>query len=291
MLESLRHAFGAEPHDNEDGTYWPSKAAMAIAVPDKTEYHPVEYDRPYTGDRKVLVLCTEESQLRCENGKVFRTGNHPTEIFVVVKHLEAAGFTVDFATPSGQPVAIEEFAVPHADAVTSDAMTAHAEQLSHPLAMPDVLAGLGDDSPYLAVYLPGGHGAVLGNPFSETVRDIIEWFVDTDKHVITICHGPALLVSLDIGRQDGSPNPLSGYTLVAFTDSGDRMLTKAGYLPGEMPWFFNERIESLGIKIANHLTIGGTHVDRKLLSGDSPMAGDKLGKLAASTLLAAVSKG
>lgn len=42
---------------------------------------------------------------------------------------------------------------------------------------------------------------------------------------------------------------------------------------GEVPWFFNERIEALGIKVANHLSIGGTRVARHLLSGDSPVAG------------------
>ncbi|MCB0692535.1 MAG: hypothetical protein KDC16_12890 [Saprospiraceae bacterium] len=37
--------------------------------------------------------------------------------------------------------------------------------------------------------------------------------------------------------------------------------------------------------IVNKLPVGITHIDRKLISGDSPLAANKLGKLAAKTIL------
>lgn len=261
---------------------------MAVAVPERTAYTPVDYENTL-GDahNRVLFLCTEDGLLTCTNGTVFKTGNHPVEIFVVVLHLERAGFNVDLATPSGAPVPIEEFAIPQDDTVISDAMARYADQLARPLAMGEVLAGLTDASPYVAVYVPGGHGAVLSVPTSPEAKGILDWVLKTNRFLITICHGPAGLLSLALD-EDPATFPLRGYDMAAFPDSGDRMMELIGYLPGEMPYFFNAKLEALGVKIVSHLPVGGVHTDRRVLSGDSPFAADKLGRLAAQTLLDSV---
>lgn len=285
-MESVRELFGAEPKTNPDGTFSPSRVAMAMAVPEHTDYDSTSYPDAYTGgDKRVLVLCTEDGHLECENGRVFSTGNHPTELFVVFLHLEKAGFTIDLATPTGKPVPIETWAVPQDDSIVSDAMARYQHQLDAPLAMPDVLVGLGDDSPYVAVYIPGGHGAVLSVPTSRAAGDILRWFIGKDLHVVTICHGPSGLLSMTV---DDGAFLLDGYAMAAFPDSSDKMLTVVGYLPGEMPYFFGAKLRELGVTIVNHLPIGSTHVDRKLISGDSPFAANKLGKLAAQALLDAI---
>jgi molecular chaperone Hsp31 and glyoxalase 3 len=50
-------------------------------------------------------------------------------------------------------------------------------------------------------------------------------------------------------------------------------------LPGQLPWFQCEALEKEGIDIINDKITGATHVDRKLISGDSPRACDDLGKI------------
>ena len=111
-----------------------------------------------------------------------------------------------------------------------------------------------------------------------------------DRYLITLCHGPASLLSLALD-EDPVDYPLRGYELVSFPDSGDRLMEVIGFLPGEMPYFYNAKLEELGVKTLSHLPVGGVHVDRRLLSGDSPFAVDKLGKLAAQTLLDSVHVG
>ncbi|MEC8568356.1 MAG: protein deglycase HchA, partial [Pseudomonadota bacterium] len=59
-----------------------------------------------------------------------------------------------------------------------------------------------------------------------------------------------------------------------------------GYMPGQLPWLVGENLEKLGVKILNKGITGQVHKDRKLLTGDSPLASNNLGKLAATTLLA-----
>ena len=58
-----------------------------------------------------------------------------------------------------------------------------------------------------------------------------------------------------------------------------RVLERAGVLAP---------LEALGFAIVNDGISGAVHRDRTLLTGDSPMAGNALGKLAAETLLANV---
>ena len=48
---------------------------------------------------------------RC-TGASFSSGNHPVEMFLPVLHLDAAGFEIDIATISGDPVKFETWAFP-----------------------------------------------------------------------------------------------------------------------------------------------------------------------------------
>jgi molecular chaperone Hsp31 and glyoxalase 3 len=58
-----------------------------------------------------------------------------------------------------------------------------------------------------------------------------------------------------------------------------------GYLPGHMPFGLSERLKSLGANIVNSKSDDTVCLDRKLITGASPLASNNLGKLAANTLL------
>ena len=291
MFEALRKLTGTQPiYHEEDDAYTPSKATLATAVKDKTDYDHTTYANAYTGgDKKVLVLCVDQVYLECANGKKFRTGNHPVEMFVVLLHLEKAGFGIDIATLSGDSAKLELFAIPSEDEAVLGLMERLKDKLEKPLRLKDVAAALGDDSPYIAVYIPGGHGAIMGLPRSTDTKAVLQWFIRNDRHVITICHGPASLLSLNID-ENPADFPFKGYKMALFPDGGDRIMAGAGYLPGQMPWFFGKKLEELGVEIISKLPVGVTHVDRKLISGDTPAAANKLGRLAAETVLDSLGK-
>ena len=61
-------------------------------------------------------------------------------------------------------------------------------------------------------------------------------------------------------------------------------------MPGHLTWKFGEQLQSLGFEIINNDISGAVHQDRKMLTGDSPLAGNALGKLAANALLQEVGK-
>ena len=52
-----------------------------------------------------------------------------------------------------------------------------------------------------------------------------------------------------------------------------------------MPWGLSEKLKSLGANIVNTKSDKTVCLDRKLITGASPLASNELGKLAAETLL------
>ncbi|MGC2938716.1 hypothetical protein ACPTIS_14435 [Enterococcus faecalis] len=52
-----------------------------------------------------------------------------------------------------------------------------------------------------------------------------------------------------------------------------------------MKWPLQETLEEYGVKVLNEHITGQVHIDRNLLTGDSPLAANNMGILAANVLL------
>ena len=84
-------------------------------------------------------------------------------------------------------------------------------KLDKPHKLADILdTATAADSPYVAVLIPGGHGAFNQIPQSRDVQRVLDWALANDKFIITLCHGPAAL------------------------DEGTNI--DIGYMPGKLPW-------------------------------------------------------
>jgi len=249
-----------------------------------TDYAPVDFGRIYDGPAKVLVLCTEERYFEMTNGKLFSTGHNVTETAVPLMHLTTAGFDFDVVTPTGAPAVLEDWSAPVDDDPVMGFIAQHRGRFDAPLSLADLVAdGLTEDSPYVALFLPGGHGAMVGLPENGDVGRLIRWIANTDRHLVAVCHGPAAMLATRVN--DEQPHPYAGHGMCAFPDSIDRRSPSLGYLPGQLPWFQVEELERQGLRVVNDGTKGDTHVDRRLYTGDSPRACDELGRLAAGALL------
>ena len=276
-----------QPDKAEFNAFFPSKFALGQFTSPNSDLEGADYPQPYRGTQRILVIGTDERYLKMENGTLFSTGNHPIETLVPMYHLHQAGFAFDIATPSGNPMKFEFWAMPEADKAITGLHATYLEQFQKPLRLSDVVRGLGSDSDYAAVFIPGGHGPLIDLPFSKDVAAVLRWVLDNSRHVVSICHGPAALLALS-AEQDGTGFPFSGYTITAFPDESDRTIPDIGYMPGHLPWQFGAKLKELGVTIANSEPDESVRKDRKLLTGASPLAANALGKLAAETLLAEV---
>lgn len=278
------------PRAESDGTYRPSWLAMKLATKDTTDYDGHVYTNAYQGDLKILMICTEQKAMTMGNGKAFSTGNHPVEMLVPILHLRAAGFEIDIATPTGAPVQIELWAMPEKDKAVMGLYDEMKPRFDRPMALSDFVSeSLTDTSPYCAVFLPGGHGAMLGLPDNADLGKILHWARDRDLHTLALCHGPGGLLAADLpAAKEGRAEAgflYEGYEMAVFPDSVDKQTPRIGYLPGPMPWWLGERLAGLGVNIINTKSSGMTHIDRKLVSGDGPQAANAFGRLAADSLL------
>ncbi|WP_455817214.1 glyoxalase III HchA [Pseudomonas cerasi] len=276
------------PDIAEENAFFPSPYSLSKYTSAKTDFSGASYPAPYKGGKwKILMIASQERYLMMQNGKFFSTGNHPVEMLLPMLHMDLAGFEIDVATPSGDPVKLEMWAFPSEDEAVKATYEKYRLQLKQPKKLTDVVKDL-DAGNYIGIFIPGGHGALNDIPFSEDVKKALFWAHENDRYVISLCHGPAGLLAASLG-EDKENFLYRGYEICVFPDTLDTGANiDIGYIPGPMPWLVGERLSELGVTIINSDITGKVHKDRRLLTGDSPLASNNLGKLAAETLLAHV---
>ncbi|ELP5717462.1 glyoxalase III HchA (plasmid) [Enterobacter asburiae] len=265
----------------EENAFFPSAYSLSQFTSPVSDLSGADYPKRYTGSQKILVIAADERYLPTDTGALFSTGNHPVETLLPLYHLRAAGFDFDVATLSGQMAKFEYWEMPREDDRIMPFFRETLPKFRSPQKLSDVVSRLTKDSAYAAVFIPGGHGALIGLPGSEDVATTLRWAMREDRVVISLCHGPAAFLSLRQGD-----NPLRGYSVCAFPDSADKKNPAMGYMPGHLTWYFGEALQKMGLNIVNTDIKGTVHQDRNVLTGDSPFAANALGQLAANALLA-----
>lgn len=282
--------FTSRPTETEDGSYIPSPLALKLATSPTTDFDNTIYENKYTGNKKVLMICTEQKNMTMANGKKFSTGNHPVEMMLPMLHLRNAGFDIDIVTPTGKPVQIEMWAMPEEDEDVKAIYLEYKQQFENPKNLSEFVKNTMDNnSDYIAIYIPGGHGAMLGLPENKDVNKLINWSHNNNMFTLAICHGPAALLAANL-ESDKNSFVYKGYKIAAFPDGVDEQTPMMGYMPGHMPYKYGERLNNLGVTIINKEADNTVYKDRKLITGASPLAANAFGKLAATELLKGMSK-
>lgn len=279
----IKKILGISPKLESDGSYSPSKLALKMGTSDKTDFENITYSK-YDGEKsKILVIFTEEKNLKMKNGKLFSTGNHPVEALLPMLHLKNAGFEFEIATPTGKPVVFEMWAFPNKDENVNAIYNELKSSLEKPLKLEDFIKSSFEyPNSYAAVFIPGGHGAMIGIPKDVNVGKILNWAHENELFTISLCHGPGSFLSTTLNNQKFL---YEGYNIAVFPDSVDNQTPIFGYLPGKMPYGLSEKLKSLGANLMNSKMDKTVCLDRKLITGASPLASNELGKLAANTLL------
>jgi molecular chaperone Hsp31 and glyoxalase 3 len=255
-----------------------------MGVADKTDFESISHPQIQGKRSKILVIFTEQKNLKMKNGKYFSTGNHPVEALLPMLHLKNAGFEFEIATPTGKPVVFEMWAFPEKDEHVKAIFKENQERFENPIKLTDFIASSFDHSnSYAAVFIPGGHGAMIGIPEDKNVAKILRWAHEKDVFTITLCHGPGAFLSTTLDDQEFL---YKGYNMAVFPDSVDNQTPMFGYLPGKMTFGVSETLKSLGVNLMNSKMDKTVCADRGVITGASPLASNELGKLAVKTLLA-----
>ena len=275
--------FLVQPKLEKDGSYSPSSLALKLGTVSVSDYEEVKYTK-YEGDKsRILIIFTESKNLEMKNGKLFSTGNHPIEALVPMLHLKNAGFDFQIVTSNGKPVVFEMWAFPNEDDNIKEIYEEYKSNFENPGNLSDFISNsFANDSAYAAVFVPGGHGAMIDIPENRNVAKTLNWAHDNDLFTVTLCHGPGSLLSTTLDNQEFT---YKGYKMAVFPDAVDEMTPMVGYLPGHMKSGVSERLKNLGAIIVNTESDNTTVRDRDLITGASPLASNELGKATAKTLL------
>jgi len=288
VLAFIAFYITSKPQMEEDGSYMPSKLALSLATVEVSDFEQVNYEKYQGENNKILAIFTEEKNMKMQNGKLFSTGNHPIEALLPMLHLRNAGFEFEIATQTGKPVVFEMWAFPKKDEAVKAIYNEYKSQFEQPMKLADFVNNSFEDTDsYAAVFVPGGHGAMIGIPEDENVGKILNWAHQSDLFTISLCHGPGSFLSTTLNNQQFI---YDGYKMAVFPDAVDKQTHMIGYLPGHMTSGLSEKLKSLGAKIMNTESDNTVCVDRKLITGASPLASNDLGKLAATELLKELNK-
>lgn len=273
-----------KPQKEDDGSYSPSSLALKMATSSTTDYTPVFKNHgPIRG--KILMLCTEEKNLEMQNGKYFSTGNHPVEMLVPILHLQDAGFEIEVFTLTGKAVKLEMWAFPEKDEAVHQIFEEFKPKFHSPHSLAELVS---QDSfqlnAFAAVFIPGGHGALMGLPQSTDVKKLIYRAHENNLLMLSICHGPAAFISAAIDEPEGE-FIYRGYKIAAFPDGVDSVTPWMGYMPGHLKWKFGKRLKGLGMEIVNKMADKSCHRDRNLITAASPLAANDFGQMAAKALI------
>lgn len=128
------------PDRAEAGAFFPSAYSLTKYTSSKTDFDGATYPKPYAGGKwKILMIGSQERYLMMKGGEFFSTGNHPVEMLLPMYHLDAAGFEIEVATISGDPVKFEWWAFPHEDEAVKATYKKYEKQLKQPRRLADVI--------------------------------------------------------------------------------------------------------------------------------------------------------
>lgn len=282
----IKKLLGLAPQKSANGGYMPSPLALKMATSKTTNYKKVEFSKSARPEKnKIAIICTEQELLSTQNGKKFSTGNHPVEMLVPMLHLQNAGFTFEIFTPSGKPVKMEKWAMPENDLSAMTMYHEYYDQFMAPQSLVEFVQGaMPNDHECAGIFIPGGHGALLGLPENGNLAKLLHWAVKQDLYILAICHGPAALLAAQLKDKEGA-FLFAGKKIAAFPDKVDRQTPVIGYMPGHLKWKFGKRLKELGVEIVNSKADDTCHRDGKLISGASPEAAQNFGVMAAKALL------
>lgn len=209
---------------------------------------------------RILIVVTSASRM----GETRRpTGIWLEEFTTPLYEFIDAGHEVTVASPAGGGVPVDPSSLEEAALSDStrrfQADGAHRHLLEHtePLRSVDPLA-------YDAVFFPGGHGPMWDLAQDEAVASLVTAYIDGNRPLGAVCHGPAALVSAK--RADGA-SVLANRHVTGFANTEEDAvgLTKI------VPFLLQDRLVALGAQYsrgrdwAEHVVTDG-----HLVTGQNP---------------------
>lgn len=203
----------------------------------------------------ILVIVTSQKEMP----NTHATGLWFEEYAVPVSLFRKNGMQVTVASLAGGQVPIDPKSLPE-NPQSKDILLA-LEDLKSARRLSDVKLENFD-----ALFFPGGHGTMFDLPSSAHIGKTIVEFIETDRVVGAVCHGPAAFVGATF--RDGT-SVVKGRKLTGFTNEEECAVE----LDSVMPFLLQSKLTELGAEfIATPNWSDNVIVDGKLITGQNPQS-------------------
>ncbi|MFD2922833.1 type 1 glutamine amidotransferase domain-containing protein [Halobacillus naozhouensis] len=120
-----------------------------------------------------------------------------------------------------------------------------------------------DLTDYAGIFFTGGHGTMFDFPNQNVIQSALQHFIEHDKVIGAICHGPAAFVGMKDANGDSF---VKGKTITGFTNKEEE---KAG-LTDKMPFLLQDKLIAEGAEFqASESYKEHVEVDGKLVTGQN----------------------
>lgn len=223
--------------------------------------------------KKILVVLSGASSLGLKEGGSHSTGYFLSEVVEGVRAFRARGYDVVYATPQGNPAAMDagsdsaQWFSNEAAYHEAKALMARETGLGHPesfsrFSEPEL-------SGFAGVYVPGGYAPMIDLPESPVLGKILRHFHARRAPTALVCHGPiALLAAGETYR---------GYQVTIVSRAEEQEEERAGHLSGHQLYYVEDALRQRGLRVLVDKP-WTPHVvrDREVVTGQNPMSAPAL---------------
>lgn len=204
--------------------------------------------------KKLLIVVTNHNQIDADH----QTGLWFEEFAIPYHLFREQTYTITVASLKGGIAPIDPRSLPKDQEAQTYSDALQALQYTEPLNNINI-------NDYDAIFFPGGHGTMYDLPVDE-IGQIVSKFINADKIVAAVCHGPAALVTAK--NHDGTL-VVKGKKLTGFTNEEEQEVQ----LDKLMPFLLESRLRELGAEFAaTPKWSDNVVVDGKLITGQNPQS-------------------
>lgn len=257
---------------------------------------------------KVLVIGSNATTLEVQGGSTVETGQYLNETVVPARAIEAAGYEIVLATPTGakptiDPVsdAAEHFGGDEKALEEARGYYAHSPAMNAPKKLSEVVdAGLNG---FAGVFVPGGHAPITDLMLDETVGRALAHFHAEGKPTALLCHGPialagaaadpkgfraAMVAGDDAKAAEAAGDwPYRGYRMTIFS-ANEEKVAEEHILKAKLYFDMPRALTAAGGSVENGAENFAPFVvtDRELITGQNPASDKPLAKAFVEALAA-----
>lgn len=203
--------------------------------------------------KRVLMVVTGANEMND-----VRTGLWLSEYGEPYSIFEKNGYQITVASPNGGNVPLDPNSY-------EDEAPDEWEKPVKILENTEILSSM-DPKDFEGVFLPGGHGTMVDFPNNSGMQNILSSFMDENKPIGAVCHGPAgfVNVTLSNGRKLAD-----GRTMTGFTNQEEQQMN----MTDKLPFMLESRLRQEGADFVTAEPFAENVVtDGNLVTGQNPQS-------------------